>query len=215
MTKRAKWGIGCGAAAVVALTAAIVLLALLFDPVRLFPVPEVTAEDLERQAEVIRETAAQLQAAEPRPGEAVTLRLTPAQVRSILRISLRQYALREGMTALPLQLDYRDDGRWEILYLHDTGRRWLFGGGLRLFLTGRFSVKGDTAKFEADAAAFGALRFSGAGVQMGVDAVMAEIVRDESFAELIAAIREFYTDEAGNLVVAVAPEEIFWLMMKQ
>ena len=115
MKKRAKWGIGCGAAAAV-LAAAIAVLALLFEPVQLFPVPEVTPEDRLRQAEVIAAAAAQLQDVEPTPGAVVTLRLTPAQVRSILHISLRQYALREDMMLLPFQLDYRDDGRWEILY---------------------------------------------------------------------------------------------------
>lgn len=214
MTKRAKWGIGIGAAAAV-LAAAIAGLALLFDPVRLFPVPEVTEEDMLRQAEVIAAAAVQMRETAPVPGAAVTLRLTPAQVRSILHISLRQYALREGMMALPLQLDYRDDGRWEILYMHDTRRRWLFGGGLRLFLTGRFSVRGGVAAFAADSAAVGALRFSGAGAQWSGDAALAEIDRDESFADLVAAIREFYTDKAGDLVVSVVPEEFFWLMMKR
>ena len=151
MKKRAKWGIGCGAAALV-LAAAIAVLALLFEPFRLFLVPKVTEEDRLRQAEVIAAAAAQLQDVEPTPGAVVTLRLTPAQVRSILHISLRQYALREGMMALPLQLDYRDDGRWEILYMHDTRRPWLFGGGLRLFLTGRFSVRGGEAAFAAESA---------------------------------------------------------------
>ena len=48
-----------------------------------------------------------------------------------------------------------------------------------------------------------------------VDAAMAEINRDESLADFAAAIREFYTEETGNLVVSAAPEEIFWVMMKQ
>ena len=214
MKKRAKWGIGCGAAAAV-LAAAIAVFALLFEPVQLFLVPEVTEEDRLRQAEVIAAAAAQLQDVEPTPGAVVTLRLTPAQVRSILHISLRQYELREGVEALPFQLDYRDDGRWEILYMHETCRRLHYFGGLRLFLTGRFSVRGGTAAFAADSVAIGALRFSGKGAQLGVDAAMAEINRDESFADFAAAIREFYTEETGNLVISVVPEEFFWLMMKQ
>ena len=44
---------------------------------------------------------------------------------------------------------------------------------------------------------------------------MAEINRDESLADFAAAIREFYTEETGNLVISVVPEEFFWLMMKQ
>ena len=213
MTKRAKWGIGCGAAAAV-LAAAIAVLALLFDPVRLFPVPEVTAEDLARQAEVVRATVAELRRITPAPGVSLTLRLTPAQVRSILRISLRQYALREGMTVLPLRLDYRDDGRWDIDFIHDTGHRLLFGGGLRIVATGRFSVGGGAATFAADSFAVGSVRLSGAAARRVGDWAAERSNRDDSLADFAAAIRELHTDEEGNLVVAVEPEELFWLTMK-
>ena len=213
MTGRKKAWIALGAAAVV-IAVGIAVPALLFDPVRGFPVPEVTAEDLERQTEVVRAAAAQLREGDPRPGETLTLRQTPAQVRAILRITLKQYAFRDGLTSLPLRIDYRDDGRWSFVYIHDTGRRRLFGGGLRIDMTGRLSICGGVVSFAADSLKIGAVRLPRAAARRFGDAAMESLNEDETVADLAAAIRSLSSDESGELTVVVEPEELFWLMMK-
>ena len=178
MTRKTKWwliGGGCGFLCV--LTAGIVVfLALLFDPVKAYPVPKVSLNDLMLQAQLIGTVSKQVRTEQD---SRLSITLTPEQVRSLLRMALNQHAFKlpEGQP-FPLAASYHSDGRVEIDSMYDSGFHWLFGGGIRMQVTGRLGYRDGAFVFDTDFFQVGAFVLPDEVRQKAVAKIMARLNKE-------------------------------------
>lgn len=204
-----------GAAALL-LALLLLLLLLVFSPHPRYPVPGLTAGDVVFQQRILWTESPKV--LRGRPGEVSELELTPEEVRSVMRLVanginiarlFRPGSARGEGAYNDFQLSYRDDGVVEIDAVHNTGYAILFGGHLRIFVTGRPDITDGELSFAVREARVGRLPFSSSVADAILRRVIERNTARQDVQDLHRIVREVTVDpDSGRVKVAYLPHEL-------
>lgn len=151
-----------------------------------------------------------------RPVAEARLRLAPDEVNDLLELARRSAEFGRGMPPVwSFTVSYRPDGAFAFTVPLDAAPGWLFGG--KIYADGVFRLEKQNGKLLME---FPELRLGRLGVPVPgggmfiTDKSGGDILAKAFPPEFDAAIKEFYPERDGTLVLVYRPAELLPLLLK-
>ncbi len=186
---------------------------LIFSPFRRMAIPAIGPRHFQVLNRVSSQVAEKTFCRNP-PAEA-TLRLTPEEVNSLLELA--QNAAATGVAGAPppgtFQLKYLPDGSVSFAYPFDAAPSWLFGG--KIYLRGRLHLEkqGEKLLLDVPELKFGRAELSIPGGGMFLGSAGTGAAQRALPPEFHEAIRDFYPERDGTLVLVYHPGKLLPLLL--
>jgi hypothetical protein len=191
---------------------AVILTALTFSSHRALPLTKL--ED--RHYLLVGRITGQLtrEASRRQPRAEAQLRLTPDEVNTLLEF-VRNSAKFGGSDVPPpesFDLRYQPDGTFVFVAPVDAAPRWCFGG--KIYLNGKvnFEMQDEQVIVDIPELRFGRVGMKVPGGNTYFSSASTEAVRNAMSPEFKAAVKSFYTERDGTLVIVYRPKELRGLL---
>lgn len=186
---------------------------LVFSPYRRIGMPRPGERHFQTLNRVTSRASAQTFRRDP-PAEA-RLRLSPEEVNDLLELGQASAGFTEGMPpAWSFSIVYRPDGSFDFTLPLDAAPEWLFGGKIYLRGTFRLEKQDEKLLLEVPKLRVGRAGFSVPGGGMFAGRECESALREALTPEFDAAVKEFYPESDGSLVLVYRPAKLLPLLLK-
>lgn len=190
--------------------------AAVFSHPKQLPPAQLKMQDIKLQQNIIQRIAKDVFRSRPRPTGKLTLK--PEELQSLFRLldfglSMAKMAGRyDGMDVRSLEPEF-SNGYIKMVYPLDTGYSWLFGGVLRLGLTGIPSFAGKEITITLKDSKIGRLPLPGKFAKMILQNLLTEFYGSKGYEMLRSLIKEIKMNTDGTLVIVYYPAKLAPVLM--